>query len=235
MITLFQFPRIWNVDNPSPFCMKIETYLRLAKIPYQIKVVQNPRSAPKKKLPFIKDEDGVIVPDSSFIVKHLVQKHGDKLDGHLSDIEKVRSSIVRKYIETTFQRAIIYQRWADDDFWPQTREAFFGKMPPVLMQLVSGMIRKQITRVVRAAGWYEFSKDEVYGIIAEDLEILSKYLEAKPYFMGDKPSSLDATAYAVLANCIIPPVRSRLQELAMSHKNLVDYVARMEQHLTSLA
>ncbi len=30
MITLFQFPAAFNVPNASPYCLKLETWLRLA-------------------------------------------------------------------------------------------------------------------------------------------------------------------------------------------------------------
>ncbi len=235
MITLFQFPRMWNVDNPSPFCMKIETYLRLAQIPYQVKVIHNPSKAPKKKLPFIKDADGVVVADSQFIIKHLVQKYGDKLDAGLLATEQARMHAIRCFLERQFQLAIIYQRWVDDDFWPQTREAIFGKMPPVVMQIVSALVRKRITSVVRAAGWNHHSKDEVYSIVAEDLRVAAEILGEKPYFMGDKPTSIDAVAYAIFANMIRIPVSHRLQDLAKRHKNIVDYVDRMEAKLTEVS
>lgn len=234
MITLFQFPRIWNVDNPSPFCMKVETYLRLAKIPYQVKVVQNPGRAPKKKLPFIKDEDGTIIPESEYIIKHLVNKYGDRLDTGLLAVDKARMHAIRCFLEKQFQLAIIYQRWVDDDFWPQTREAIFGKMPPVLMQVVSSMVRKKIASVPKAAGYYQHSKDEVYAIAAEDIRVAAELLGEKQFFMGDKPTSIDAVAYAIFANLLRIPVPHRLQDLAKRHQNLVDYVDRMEKHLTSI-
>ena len=41
MITLFQFQRYWGLPNISPFCLKLETYLRLAKIPYQVTSTRN--------------------------------------------------------------------------------------------------------------------------------------------------------------------------------------------------
>ena len=46
MITLFQFPAAFNVPNASPYCLKLETWLRLAGLEYQVKVVSDPRKAP---------------------------------------------------------------------------------------------------------------------------------------------------------------------------------------------
>lgn len=41
MITLFQFPAAFNVPNASPYCLKLETWLRLAGLEYQVKVVSD--------------------------------------------------------------------------------------------------------------------------------------------------------------------------------------------------
>jgi len=35
MIKLYQFHPAWGLPNPSPFCMKVETYLRMAGLPYE--------------------------------------------------------------------------------------------------------------------------------------------------------------------------------------------------------
>ena len=39
MITLYQFPSRGNLPNPSPFCMKLETYLRMAGLIYETRAV----------------------------------------------------------------------------------------------------------------------------------------------------------------------------------------------------
>lgn len=66
MISLYQPAPAWGVLNASPFCMKLELYLRLAKIPYETKLA-NPLKAPNGKVPYIKDGDQTI-GDSSFII-----------------------------------------------------------------------------------------------------------------------------------------------------------------------
>ena len=87
MIKLYQFNPAWGLPNPSPFCMKVETYLRMVGLPYEVINGVLPFKAPKKKLPYIEDGTQVIA-DSGFILKHLRQTYGDKLDENLSDHEK---------------------------------------------------------------------------------------------------------------------------------------------------
>ncbi len=36
MIKLFQFAPAFGLPNASPFCMKLETYLRMAGLPFQL-------------------------------------------------------------------------------------------------------------------------------------------------------------------------------------------------------
>jgi hypothetical protein len=66
MIRLYQFARVWGTPNLSPFCCKVETYLRIAGIPYEV-VSAIPPSAPKRKLPYI-DDDGTAVSDKLYLL-----------------------------------------------------------------------------------------------------------------------------------------------------------------------
>ena len=81
MLTLFQFAPAFNVPNLSPYCLKVETYLRMAGLPYQVKTLGDPRKAPRGKLPFIK-LDGQVITDSALILRALSSQGAD-LDAHL--------------------------------------------------------------------------------------------------------------------------------------------------------
>src|SRR5258708_2484691 len=97
MITLHQFESNWGLPNFSPFCMKVETYLRMAELPFEIKI-GDVRKAPKGKLPFIED-DGKVVADSEHILDHLKQKYGDKLDEKLDNVERALAHVIRRTFE----------------------------------------------------------------------------------------------------------------------------------------
>ena len=61
-ITLYQYQPWMGLPNPSPFCMKLETYLRMAQLPFvapQISLRQMGR-APKGKLPYVRDGTTVL-------------------------------------------------------------------------------------------------------------------------------------------------------------------------------
>ena len=60
MIELLQFPPMLGLMNASPFCMKVEVFLRLAGLEYRT-VSTSPLRAPKGKLPVIRDEGRTIL------------------------------------------------------------------------------------------------------------------------------------------------------------------------------
>ena len=69
MLTLYQFEPALGLPNTSPFCMKLETYLRMTGLDYQVDTSADVRKAPKGKLPYIEDQ-GKIIPDSNFILDY---------------------------------------------------------------------------------------------------------------------------------------------------------------------
>lgn len=46
-IKLFQFPRMFGIPNVSPFCCKLEAWLRIAGIPYEVVDTPDPRKGPR--------------------------------------------------------------------------------------------------------------------------------------------------------------------------------------------
>ncbi len=71
MIKLFCFGPHFGVADPSPFVLKVATYMKMAGIEFESHAdIRNLQRAPKGKLPYIED-DGELVADSFFIIKHL--------------------------------------------------------------------------------------------------------------------------------------------------------------------
>lgn len=88
MIRLHQFPPAYGLPNGSPFCMKVENYLRMTGIPYEVVDDFDLAKAPKGKLPYIEDAERVIA-DSALILDYLKAAYGDPLDAHPHRIGEV--------------------------------------------------------------------------------------------------------------------------------------------------
>ena len=83
MITLRQFPPALGLPNASPFCLKLELYLRMAGLPYRNRYTLELHRAPKGKLPWI-DDDGIAMADSGLIIVPRLARRGIRaeLQGH---------------------------------------------------------------------------------------------------------------------------------------------------------
>lgn len=228
MIKLHVFPSGPEIPNYSQACMKLETWLKLAKLPYEIVKQPDSRKAPKGKLPYIVDGADT-VPDSEAVIAYLSKKYEIDLDEHLSVEEQAVARAFERMLNEHAYFGMVYSRWIDPRGWRQTKPAFFGKLPPVLKQLVPALVRRTLRRDLHGQGLGRHAPEEIYGRVAQDLQAVSDYLGDQPYFMGREPTTIDATVYAFVGNCIEANLRTPLTELASQHANLVAYCARMRQ------
>jgi len=229
MITLYSFGSTFGVADPSPFVMKINTYLRMAEIEFETNTSPNNlKNAPKGKLPFIED-NGKTIADSQFIIDYLVNKYGDKLDADLSREQKAIAYLTTKSLDENLYFFLVYSRWQRDDTWPLINKTFFGKMPFLIKKIVPTLIRKGVIKKLKAQGLTLHGDEEIQKIFKQSLVALSDLLGEKLYFFGDKPSSLDATVFALLASFILVNFDNPFNSMAREFPNLVDYCERINQ------
>lgn len=226
-IRLHQFAPAFGLPNASLFCMKLETWLRLAGIPYEAVNDGNVFKAPLGKLPYI-DDDGRLIADSHFIIEHLKQRHGDTLDADLTPRHRAIATAFQRLLEENLYWAVVYTRWVLDDGWRLTREAFFGQLPWPLRAIVAPLARRGMRSELRGHGLGRHPEAEIYAIGMRDLDAVADYLADQPFLMGDRPRSIDASAFAFLANVLWAPVDSPLQRHARSRPNLEAYCQRMK-------
>lgn len=232
MIILYQFAPRWDLPNASPFCMKLETYLRMAKLPYQNKYVDDPRKAPKGKLPYIRDGEQTVA-DSSLIIQHLTRKYGDSLDAELTPEQIAQRTAMQRLVEEHLYWVMLYARWIDEDFWPTTKLAFFSHFPKLMRWMLPTLFRKGVIKAAYAQGIGRHSKDEIYQLGKEDLQAIATGLGDRPFFFGEKPTQIDASLYGFLANILDVPLETPLKAVAKFLPHLDTYCRRMQQHLNA--
>ena len=71
------------------------------------------------------------------------------------------------------------------------------------------------------------SEDDVYETFKVDADAISDFLGAKPFFMGDKPRSIDANVFAILTHTIEAPFEWPGKDYIASKANLTGYLDRM--------
>ncbi len=232
MIKLHQFNSAWGIPNVSPPCMKLETYLRMAKIPYEVVRNADIRKAPKRKMPFI-EHDGKLMGDSNLIIEYLKEKFGDSLDQNLSASEKAVSLAFRRMLEENYYWVGVYTRWGIDENYKKVREAFFKFFPFPLRLIIPRVARKNLLKQLHGQGMGRHTPQEIFEIGKRDISAVSDFLGNKPFFMGNEPTTADATVYAFLANLLWVPIESVVKEHAKRLKNLESYCQRMKEKFYS--
>lgn len=87
MITLYAFDPGFGMPSASPFVVKTMIHLTIADRPFETDFVQDYMTAPKGKLPYIRDQETMIA-DSELIRKHLERRYGVDLDAGLNAAQR---------------------------------------------------------------------------------------------------------------------------------------------------
>ena len=227
MVTLFRFGPAWETFGcVSQFVLKIETYLRMAGVEFQTKSLGMgfSETAPKGKLPYI-EHNGAQIADSSIIIDYLKEHFGDPLDGNLSEGQRASGHTIKRMVEEHIWWLMARERWwaPENPYWDTP-----GLLKELDQESYEGA-RDDSRRKCMEHGVGAFTDLEIDKRGREDLDTLSILLGENPYFLGDKPTSVDATTYAFLWQIMNATYTSQLKNAAHKHNNLVGYVQRLEE------
>ncbi|MCB1306969.1 MAG: glutathione S-transferase family protein [Leptospiraceae bacterium] len=230
MIKLYVYPPAMGFPSPSPFCMKLMVWFKLTGLHHTVEYTSMPLSAPKKKLPYI-DHDGDIIGDSSLIIEYLCKRFPEAaaLDRSLKPEQRATGLAFQRLIEEHLYWSLVYSRWAVDENWEQTRADFFGQMPPVVNRVVPVIARRQALAQLDGHGMGRHSMEEIYNMALADIQSISDFLGRNSFFLGSKPTGIDATVYAFLAQAAMAPIESPMKTAINADKRLVAYIERMHK------
>jgi glutathione S-transferase len=232
MLLVYKFVPAWNVPDISPFVTKLETYLRMAGIPYET-AVGDTRKAPKKKLPYIV-HDGQAVADSSIIIEYLKTRFGDPLhDARFDAKERALLRAFKSLCETDLYFVTLYTRWWNDDSFATYRPALVrylqaNRVPSLLTPLALTLAQRAAKTQLYQQGMGRYRREEVAAIGRELLTALSDFLADKPYVMGEQPCTLDATVFGSVNGILGAPFEGPLKDHALGLKNLGAYCDRIQ-------
>jgi glutathione S-transferase len=228
-LTLFQPPtRPWHTPNLSPFCTKLECYLRMAEIPYRAAAMQIGK-APKGKIPYVELADGTRMGDSQLVIEHLeagLRAEGKPaLDDGLTGHDRATGHLARRSLEEGYYFVTLYTRWRTDDGFAAVRDEFKKFVPGLIVPILRRSIRKKL----HSQGTGLHSVEEVTGFGAADFDAIAEILGDRPFLLGDRPRTADCTVYAFLESLLGFPVDSPLKARVGSHANLVAYRKRIRE------
>jgi glutathione S-transferase len=228
MIQLYTVPGAWGLSSVSPFCAKLETWLRLAQLRFEV-LPASMTSAPKGKVPYIKLEDGTLMGDSELIIGYLTQRYSVHLDAWLSPAQQAQSQAVRRMLEEGTYWCLVHERWNTEAGFAAYAPVFLKMLPPVIGSLILGQIRRDVRSSLRAQGTGRHKPEEIAAILRADVAAVADLLGDRLFFHGDQPSSVDATIYAMLSGLASFPVPGAGSAELAKHPHVVAYLARVRK------
>jgi glutathione S-transferase len=226
-LRVFVFGSGWGVPFPTsgPFPLKLCTWLRMAGIPHEIVVENDPRKGPKGKSPWI-ELGATRMGDSSLVIAHLSERFAVDLDARLSPDERALAVMVQRTIEEHYHQAFEHQLFLGRG-GPERLAELASTMPPVVRWIVPRLLVKQLRSQLHARGLGRHDESEILAQGKSDLDALSRLLGDKRYFFGDEPSSIDACLFGFLGVTVYVSGDNPLFSHAASLGNLKQYCERM--------
>uniref|UniRef100_A0A914XCF4 Uncharacterized protein n=1 Tax=Plectus sambesii TaxID=2011161 RepID=A0A914XCF4_9BILA len=209
VVYLYQFHRSPVLPNLSPFCLKLETWLRLNDVKYEVVPSWMMRSK-EGLLPFV-ELNGEHIADSQLILFKL-SKHFKKED----KLPKEKLAVARavdRMVEGSLLFALICFKVVKNTAKFIHPSVSGAPVPEFLTNLVAPFIHGQIKGRMRANGMYKHDEADIIEIMRRDLQALSDILGSNKFVMGDEPSAVDCTVFGNLASCYYLPYDQPMKRL----------------------
>lgn len=226
VVLVHAFPKGRFAPNVSPFVLRLETYLRLAKIPYQLDYEEP--TGPKDKSPWV-TWNGEDIADSQIIIERLGRHYGKDFTSRLTAEQQAAARAISLMVTEHLCWGLRVWRYELD-----RGRAVMQSMQnmPLYMRLGMPLLRWRIMRDLRVQGIGRHSPEEVEDMVKKDLAAISLYLGEKAFLMGDEPSEVDCTVFGFLAqlkwNYPGSPYEAMLET---DFLNLSGYILRMKGKL----
>lgn len=226
MITLYGYDPAFGMPSGSPFVVKTMIHLAMAGKPYEIEIVRDPSTAPKGKLPYIRDGDETIA-DSELIRHHLEQRYDVDFDAGLSPAERADGMAFTRLAEDHLYWCAMYDHWQVDEHWAEIKSIFFGDLPSDQMDAVADAVRDQVILDLHGQGIGRHSPKEVSAFGKQDIQALCDRLSDGPYWFGERPTSADAAIAPQIMTIASDPLDGALSQAVAGHPSLIDYAKRV--------
>ncbi|CAJ0959075.1 unnamed protein product, partial [Mesorhabditis belari] len=206
VVYLFQFPRTKHLPNISPYCLKVESFLRLHGVKYEVRETFKLRSS-QGLLPMI-ELNGRQVGDSGLIIAHL--KKTLNIQDYSDDKEAAQGRVISKACDAFTAHTIYKYKILDNskNFAGEIMTA--AKMPNFAKGIATALFARQIRKSAnmkigaQLGIWPDGAHEEMVRDELQMYETLLKNFVGHNLF-GDKITEADLTLWSHLATTLYMP------------------------------
>ncbi|CEL94723.1 unnamed protein product [Vitrella brassicaformis CCMP3155] len=211
----------------SPPALRLEVFMRLAKIPYRLET-EGPMSKKHAKKPWMMWK-GEEVADSVLCIQRLTKDFNVKLDDKLTPEQLATAHALMRMTNEHFIWPIVdYRFFSDLDRFAEV-VGITGWKKALLMVPFLLFVLPRVKKLLYGLGYGRFDKQEKEEIIRDDLKAFANILGKKKYMMGDSVTTVDAHVFAALQQCMLFREDSIFHTLmTKEYPNLKEYVTRMQ-------
>jgi glutathione S-transferase len=225
-LRLFTFGAAWGLPTSGPFGLKLEMCLRMLGVPYERVFENDNRKGPKRKSPWI--EDGPLrLGDSELILQHVHETRGAALDTDLTPGEAAQSLVLQRMLQEHYHQVFEYELVVLDEGFAHLRTIIAASMPGPLAFAIAPLVRRGFAKHLFERGIARHTAEEVTAMGRADVDALSDWLGDRDWFVTDRPTKADATAFGLLAVSIRSPLPTPVCTYARTKPNLVAFVDRV--------
>ncbi|XP_052722081.1 failed axon connections homolog [Crassostrea angulata] len=206
----------------TPFAVKLETYLRMTKVPFMTENDSARNKSSKGKMTWI-EYNGQEVADSEFCIQFINKIFNIDMDKNFSDEEIGAGRAIQRMVDEHLYWTVALRRWVfDPEHGIDVKKHM--KVPWIFFRIVGNMVKKQSY----AQGVGRHTEEEVMQVMDEDLQALSKFLGKKKFMLGEQASQTDCAVFGMLSQIHWHSFGGAGEKLYKKYPNLIAYCERMK-------
>nr|XP_011456794.2 failed axon connections homolog [Crassostrea gigas] len=208
--------------SKTPFAVKLETYLRMTKVPFLNEHDSLANRSSKGKLTWI-EYNGQEVADSEFCIQFINKTFCIDLDKSFSDEEITAGRAIQRMVDEHLYWTIALVRWVFDP----KHGIDVGRQLGV-SRFKSLRLKNLVKKLSYAQGVGRHTEEEVLHVMDEDLQALSKFLGKKKFMLGEQASQTDCAVFGMLSQIHWQACGGASEKLYKKYPNLIAYCEEMK-------
>lgn len=229
-VILYQPYQVEQITLPDyAQCLAAEAFLRMCALLFRVEQRTNAAEmSPTGKVPFIQVGPQLIA-EFEPIVKFAATK-GFSLSKDLPDQSSAEMWAYMSMLDNILSNAEHYVAWMVPDVVAEVTKPRYGcAFPWPLNWILPWLKQREVRKLMTITEWSNKSLEEVVDEVRLCLRALSEKLDKNKFFLGDKPTELDAVVFGhlyTLKTSKLPG--SPFNSAAAEFSNLVEFCKRVE-------